>query len=250
MTTNPTNLTGIILAGGRGTRLQPLTNNLNKHLIPIADLPMILYPIHSLTTLGIRDLIIVTNSEYVPAFQSALAHIPDQFNLNSFRIIPQPEPRGVADALMQAEPHINTPTCVMLGDQLLGSTLHTAHQAFLGNPDQSLILLKQVSDPARYGIATLNTNHQLVDITEKPTQPQSDLAIAGIYFYPPTIFPLCRTLKPSSRGELEISDLNATLLKQGKIHHTSLQGWWADVGTFDSLDYARQMVARHGFNND
>ncbi|QQE13191.1 NTP transferase domain-containing protein [Planctomycetota bacterium] len=240
-------LTGIILAGGQGTRLKPLTDNLNKHLLPIGPHPMIYYPLQALANLSIKRIIIVTGKEHIPAFQDALKDAPEQLGFSQLDFIPQDKPAGIADALLQVESHVQGRLCVMLGDQLLGSNIAHAANAFLTQHSGALVFIKQVPDPSRFGVAQIQ-NNKLINIEEKPVNPKSNLAVAGIYFFDESVFKICKSIQPSIRGEYEITDVNNHYIKQGKMNFVTLEDWWADVGTFESLDYARQMVQSQGIN--
>ncbi|MGE5048837.1 MAG: sugar phosphate nucleotidyltransferase [Deltaproteobacteria bacterium] len=231
---------GIILAGGTGSRLFPLTKVTNKHLLPVGREPMIFHPVHKLTEAGIDEILIVTGVE----------HMGDVVNLLGsgkafgcrFTYKVQDEAGGIAQALGLAENFAgNHPLCVILGDNIFEDPIAPFVKAFRKQERGARLLLKQVHDPQRYGVAEIDGS-RVVRIVEKPKKPKSDLAVVGIYFYDAHVFDIIRTLKPSARGELEITDVNNHYLTAGTLQCDRLSGWWTDAGTFESLALANELV--------
>lgn len=251
---------GIVLAGGAGSRLRPLTDRVNKHLLPIAGRPMIHYPLAKLVEAGIEDALVVTGREHVEAFRAALGD-GSELGLRSLGFAGQDGPRGVADALRQGEAFAEAgPVCVILGDQLFETSLRSHVACFSGKG--AVVLLHPTDEPQRFGIARFD-GETLVEIIEKPapgsflSSPVSEsaksgihrpssaceyLAVTGIYFYDETVFDICRDLRPSARGELEITDVNNAYLRRGELDWRALDGWWIDVGTHESLAAADKML--------
>ncbi len=231
---------GIILAGGTGSRLFPLTKVTNKHLLPVGREPMIFHPVKKLTEAGIDEILIVTGVE----------HMGDVVNLLGsgkafgcrFTYKVQDEAGGIAQALGLAENFAgSSPMCVILGDNIFQDRIAPFVKAFEKQERGARLLLKQVHDPQRYGVAEIDGS-RVVRIVEKPKKPKSDLAVVGIYFYDAQVFDIIRTLKPSARGELEITDVNNHYLAAGTLQCDRLSGWWTDAGTFESLAAANEMV--------
>ena len=240
---------GIILAGGLGSRLLPLTKITNKHLLPIFNKPMIYYPIETLVKAGIRDILIVTGGNNAGDFLKLLGN-GKEFGLKHINYTYQEGEGGIAEALGLAEYFCGQEKfCVMLGDNIIEKNIISAVREFENQPNGAKILLKEVSDPQRFGVPILK-NNQILKIEEKPSHPQSSYAVTGIYFYDPTVFDIIRPLKPSNRGELEITDVNNAYIKQGTMTWSTLEGWWTDAGQFDSLLLANQLVSKTGANND
>jgi len=238
---------GIILAGGLGTRLYPLTRITNKHLLPVYDKPMIYYPIQTLVNAGIYDILLVTGGNSAGEFLRLLANGRD-FGLKHINYTYQEGEGGIADALKLAEYFAdNHKLCVILGDNIIEKNIIAAVEAFKKQPEGAKILLKEVPDPHRFGVATIEDN-RLVKITEKPQKPDSSYAITGIYMYDSRVFDIIHTLKPSERGELEITDVNNDYIEKGTMTYDFLDGWWTDAGTFDSLLRASHLVAETGAN--
>ena len=238
---------GIILAGGLGTRLYPLTRITNKHLLPVYDKPMIYYPIQALVNAGIYDILLVTGGNSAGEFLRLLANGRD-FGLKHINYTYQEGEGGIADALKLAEYFAdNHKLCVILGDNIIEKNIIAAVEAFKKQPEGAKILLKEVPDPHRFGVATIEDN-RLVKITEKPQKPDSSYAITGIYMYDSRVFDIIHTLKPSERGELEITDVNNDYIEKGTMTYDFLDGWWTDAGTFDSLLRASHLVAETGAN--
>jgi glucose-1-phosphate thymidylyltransferase len=234
---------GIILAGGKGTRLYPLTKITNKHLLPIYDKPMIFYPIQALVDAGIRDILIVTGGNYAGDFLQLLGN-GKQFGLTSLNYTYQEGEGGIADALSLAEHFADgSKTCVILGDNIIEKSIKDAVDEFRKQESGARILLKEVHDAERFGVAEIHNDH-VVNIEEKPKQPKSNYAVTGIYLYDATVFDKVKTLEPSARGELEITDVNNAYIREASMTFSFLDGWWTDAGTFDSLLRAATLVSQ------
>jgi glucose-1-phosphate thymidylyltransferase len=238
---------GVILAGGLGTRLFPLTKITNKHLLPVYDRPMIYYPIQTLVNAGIDDIMIVTGGRKSGDFLSLLGNGKD-FGLKHLNYTYQEGEGGIAEALGLAEHWAKgEPIAVVLGDNLIENNIRKAVADFRAQGRGAKILLKEVHDPHRFGVATLAGN-KVVKIVEKPKQPETNLAVIGIYMYDSRVWEIIKTLVPSDRGELEITDVNNWYIKDGSMTSEKLVGWWTDAGTFESLHHAAQLVAQGGAN--
>jgi glucose-1-phosphate thymidylyltransferase len=234
---------GIVLAGGTGSRLFPLTKITNKHLLPIYDRPMIYYPIQTLVDAGIRDILIVTGGRNSGDFLRLLAN-GKQFGLEHINYTYQEGEGGIADALALARHFADgQKTCVILGDNIIEGNIRKAVEQFTAQPEGAHILLKEVQDAERFGVAEV-AGGRIVGIEEKPQRPKSNYAVTGIYMYDPTVFDKIRTLVPSNRGELEITDVNNAYIDEGTMSFSFLDGWWTDAGTFDSLLRAANLVAQ------
>jgi len=234
---------GVILAGGTGTRLRPLTLTTNKHLLTVHDRPMIHFPIACMVGAGVRDVMIVTNEEYVAEFRRVLGD-GKALGLERLTFGGQRGAGGIADALRQAEGFASGgKVCVILGDNLIGGSIRGAAERFREQPAGARVLLKKVADARRYGVAELDKSGRIRHIHEKPQTPPSDLAVTGFYFYPPDVFDIIRTLKPSARGELEITDVNNVYATRGTLEHELLVCWWTDAGTHESLAEAARLVS-------
>ncbi len=232
---------GMVLAGGTGSRLAPLTRVTNKHLLPVYDRPMIYYPLQSLVDAGIRDIMIVTGGSNAGDFLRLLKNGKD-FGLQQINFAYQEGEGGIADALRLAEPFARgEKICVILGDNIVEGSLREAKEAFERQDLGAKILLKEVGSPQRFGCPVFKED-RIVAIEEKPKNPQSSYAVIGVYFYDWTIFNRIRTLKPSGRGEYEITDINNSYLSESQLTHEFLQGWWTDAGTFESLWQANNLV--------
>ena len=233
---------GVILAGGLGSRLRPLTKVTNKHLLPIYDKPMIYYPIETLVKAGIRDIMIVTGGNSAGDFLRLLGNGSD-FGLKDIYYTYQEGEGGIADALKLCEHFAeNERIAVILGDNILQDDISPYVRAFEAQSSGARILLKRVDDPERFGVPELD-GERIVRIEEKPDTPKSDYAVTGIYMYDSRVFDFCRDLKPSSRGELEITDVNNAYIDAGDMYYDVLDGWWTDAGQFESLYRATQLVA-------
>jgi glucose-1-phosphate thymidylyltransferase len=234
---------GIVLAGGTGSRLFPLTKITNKHLLPIYDRPMIYFPIQTLVDAGIRDILIVTGGRNSGDFLRLLAN-GKQFGLNHINYTYQEGEGGIADALALAEHFADgQKICVVLGDNLIEGSIREAADCFRAQESGAHILLKEVVDAERFGVAEVEGN-RIVGIEEKPKLPKSSYAVTGIYMYDTTVFDKIRTLVPSGRGELEITDVNNAYIEEGAMTFSFLDGWWTDAGTFESLLRAGNLVAQ------
>jgi glucose-1-phosphate thymidylyltransferase len=238
---------GVVLAGGTGSRLSPLTKITNKHLLPVYDRPMIYYPIETLVDAGIRDILIVTGGRNAGDFLRLLAN-GKQFGLNHINYTYQEGEGGIADALALAEHFADgNKICVILGDNIIEGSIRQAVDEFRRQAAGARILLKEVPDAERFGVAEL-ANGRIVGIEEKPARPKSNYAVTGIYLYDATVFDKIRTLVPSKRGELEITDVNNAYIRESSMTFSFLEGWWTDAGTFDSLlraaNLAQATVAR------
>jgi glucose-1-phosphate thymidylyltransferase len=232
---------GVVLAGGTGSRLYPLTRVTNKHLLPIYDKPMIYYPLQILVDAGIDDILIVTGGSSAGDFLRLLRNGKD-FGLHQLNFAYQEGEAGIADALRLAEHFAGEQKlCVILGDNIIEGDIRQAAQQFEKQERGARILLKEVPDPERFGVPVLE-NGKIVRIEEKPKVPGSSYAVTGIYFYDWTVFDRIRNLKPSGRKEYEITDVNNSYLRDGQLAHDILKGWWTDAGTFESLWRASNMV--------
>ena len=240
---------GIILAGGLGSRLSPLTRITNKHLLPVFDKPMIYYPLQTLVNAGIRDILIVTGGNNAGDFLRLLGNGKKDFGLDHINYTYQEGEGGIAAALSLAEFFADQePICVVLGDNIIEKNINNAVKEFRKQKGGAKILLKEVPDPERFGVVRLKDD-KVVEILEKPKNPPSALAVVGIYMFDNTVFEIIKTLKPSGRGELEITDVNNAYIKRGTMTFEILEGWWTDAGTFESLLRASNMVAKTGANN-
>jgi glucose-1-phosphate thymidylyltransferase len=235
-------LRGIVLAGGTGSRLMPLTKVTNKHLLPIGQKPMIYYPIEKLTSIGIREILIVTGIEHMGDVVSLLGS-GKQFGCH-FTYKVQDEAGGIAQALGLAENFSQKqPVVVILGDNVFEDNLKDYADRFISQKTGARVILKQVSKPERFGVALLYDD-KIISIEEKPKKPKSDYAIIGIYFYDASVFDIIRELKPSARGEFEITDVNNAYIAKNQLAYDILEGWWTDAGTFESLDRANALVVK------
>lgn len=238
---------GVVLAGGLGTRLLPLTKVTNKHLLPVYDRPMVYYPIQALVNAGITEVMLVTGGNSAGDFLRLLGN-GRQHGLKHLAYTYQEGEGGIADALRMAEHFADGQAiCVILGDNIIERTLLGAAQAFRDQQVGAKILLKEVKDPQRFGVPVLEGN-RVIRIDEKPKNPGSPYAVTGIYFYDAQVFDIIKTLKPSGRGELEITDVNNAYIQKGQLSWDILDGWWTDAGTIESLFAANQLVARTGAN--
>ncbi len=234
---------GVVLAGGTGSRLFPLTKITNKHLLPIYDRPMIYYPIQTLVDAGIRDILIVTGGRNSGDFLRLLAN-GKHFGLNHINYTYQEGEGGIADALGLAEHFADgQKVCVILGDNIIEGNIRAAAERFRNQPCGAHILLKEVADAERFGVAEV-ADGRIIGIEEKPQAPKSNYAVTGFYMYDSSVFEKIKTLVPSSRGELEITDVNNAYIREGTMSFSFLEGWWTDAGTFDSLLRAANLVAK------
>jgi glucose-1-phosphate thymidylyltransferase len=238
---------GVILAGGLGMRLFPLTKITNKHLLPIYNKPMIYYPLTTLINAGIDDILIVTGGNNAGDFLKLLGN-GKEFGLKHINYTYQEGEGGIAEALKLAEFFADgEKICVVLGDNLIEKNITGAVKAFETQKEGAKILLKDVPDPQRFGVPEI-VGDRIVRIQEKPQTPTSKYAVIGIYLYDYAVFDIVKTLKPSARGELEITDVNNEYIARGTMTYDILEGWWSDAGTFDSLLLASTLVAESGAN--
>lgn len=239
---------GIVLAGGLGSRLNPLTKVTNKHLLPVYNQPMIYYPINTLINAGIDDIMIVTGGNSAGDFLKLLGN-GKEFGLKHLNYTYQEGEGGIADALSLVEHFADDePICVVLGDNIIEGNIRAAAEDYRKQGKGAKILLKKVHDPQRFGVPEIDGD-KVLQIEEKPTNPKSDFAVIGIYFYDSTVFEIIKTLVPSNRGELEITDVNNHYINRGEMTWNALEGWWTDAGTFESLLHATNLVAETGANN-
>ncbi len=232
---------GIILAGGTGSRLYPLTKVTNKHLLPIGEKPMIYYPIDRLLECGIEEILIVTGTDHMGDVVSLLGSGKDFGCRFTYKV--QDEAGGIAQALSLAENFVgDDDMIVILGDNIFQTSLQPAAEQYPGSGAQ--ILIKQVPDPTRYGVPELQGD-KIIGIEEKPDDPKSEFCVTGIYFYDHKVFDIIHTLKPSGRGELEITDVNNEYIRQNAMRYSVLDGWWTDAGTHSSYRVANQYVSEH-----
>ena len=234
---------GIVLAGGLGTRLLPLTKVTNKHLLPIYNKPMIYYPIETLVNAGIREILIVTGGNSAGEFLRLLGN-GKEFGLKHINYTYQEGEGGIAEALGLAE-HFSDgeAVVVILGDNIIEDDISEAVGNFKKQGSGAKILLKEVKDPERFGVAEIEGD-RILNIEEKPRQPKSNYAVTGIYMYDAKVFDIIKTLRPSDRGELEITDVNNAYIQKGEMTFEKLTGWWTDAGTFDSLVRANELVIK------
>ncbi|HVQ40022.1 MAG TPA: sugar phosphate nucleotidyltransferase [Pyrinomonadaceae bacterium] len=238
---------GVVLAGGLGSRLRPLTSVTNKHLLPVYDQPMIYYPIQALVNAGITDIMVVTGGNSAGDFLKLLGN-GKAFGLKHINYTYQEGEGGIAEALSLVE-HFGAgdPVCVVLGDNIIEGNISAAVRAYRHQGKGAKIILKKVPDPHRFGVPELD-GKRVVRIEEKPESPKSDYAVIGIYMYDGEVYDIIRTLKPSGRGELEITDVNNAYIERDEMTWEELDGWWTDAGTFESLLHASNLVAETGAN--
>lgn len=235
---------GVVLAGGTGSRLFPLTKVTNKHLLPIGEVPMIYHPIRKMRQIGIEEICIVTGVDHMGDVVNLLGSGKDFGCRFTYKV--QDEAGGIAQALALAENFTGaSPICVILGDNIFEDALSEQAKRYSEQRTGARVLLKQVHDPHRFGVAEVQGD-KIISIEEKPKNPKSDMAVTGVYFYDAHVFEIIRTLKPSARGELEITDVNNAYLKNGALYFDTLKGFWTDAGTFDSLMRANELVLTTG----
>ena len=238
---------GVVLAGGLGSRLRPLTAVTNKHLLPVYDRPMIYYPIQTLVNAGITDIMIVTGGNSAGDFLKLLGN-GKAFGLKHLNYTYQEGEGGIAEALSLVEHFAaKEAICVVLGDNIIEGNVAEAVRAYREQAKGAKIILKKVPDPERFGVPELG-GKKVLNIEEKPSQPKSEYAVIGIYMYDGEVFDIIRTLKPSGRGELEITDVNNAYIQREEMTWEELGGWWTDAGTFESLLRASNLVAETGAN--
>lgn len=239
---------GVVLAGGLGSRLRPLTSVTNKHLLPVFDQPMIYYPIQTLVNAGINDIMIVTGGNSAGDFLKLLGN-GKAFGLKHLNYTYQEGEGGIAAALSLVEHFAaGQPVCVVLGDNIIEGNIRQAADSYREQGKGAKILLKTVPDPQRFGVPELD-GKQVLRIEEKPEHPKSEYAVIGIYMYDARVFEIIKTLRPSGRGELEITDVNNAYIERGEMTWDELDGWWSDAGTFESLLHASNLVAQTGANH-
>jgi len=232
---------GVVLAGGLGTRLAPLTRVTNKHLLPVYRKPMIYYPIEKLVKAGLQEIMVVTGGPFAGDFLKLLGN-GREFGLKEVHYTYQEGEGGIAEALGLTENFVEGDrVCVILGDNLFSAPIGRGLEEFMKQKSGAKIFLKEVEDPERFGVAELKGKN-VVGIEEKPKKPKSTYAVTGIYMYDNEVFSIVKTLKPSGRGELEITDVNNAYVKKGTLTYEVLEGWWTDAGTFDSLYRANKLV--------
>jgi glucose-1-phosphate thymidylyltransferase len=238
---------GVVLAGGTGSRLNPLTRVTNKHLLPIYDKPMVYYPIQTLVNAGIQEILLVTGGKNAGEFLRLLGN-GWEFGLKHLNYTYQEGEGGIAEALSLAEYFADgEPICVVLGDNIIENNICSAVEDFKKQEKGAKILLKEVTDADRFGVAEIRGDH-VIGIEEKPRAPKSNYAVIGVYLYDSSVFQKIRRLKPSGRGELEITDVNNFYVQEGSLTYEVLYGWWTDAGTFESLLRANNLVAGTGAN--
>ncbi len=232
---------GVILAGGLGTRLSPLTLVTNKHLLPVYRKPMIYYPLEKLVRAGLREIMIVTGGPFAGDFLKLLGN-GKRFGLQDLHYTYQEGEGGIAQALSLTEHFVEGDrVCVILGDNIFSAGIEGGLRAFLRQKRGARLFLKEVDDPRRFGVAEI-VGKKVKRIVEKPARPPSRYAVTGIYMYDNEVFSIVKTLKPSGRGELEITDVNNAYIRRGTLGYEVLDGWWTDAGTFDSLLRANRLV--------
>jgi glucose-1-phosphate thymidylyltransferase len=238
---------GVVLAGGLGTRLRPLTAVTNKHLLPVYNQPMIYYPIQTLVNAGISDIMVVTGGNSAGDFLKLLGN-GKAFGLKDLHYTYQEGEGGIAEALSLVEHFAaGDPVCVVLGDNIIEGNIRDAVRAYRHQGGGAKIILKHVPEPQRFGVPELE-GRNVIRIEEKPERPKSQYAVIGIYMYDSDVYNIIRTLKPSDRGELEITDVNNAYIERGEMTWEELEGWWTDAGTFESLLRASNLVAESGAN--
>jgi glucose-1-phosphate thymidylyltransferase len=238
---------GVVLAGGSGSRLRPLTSVTNKHLLPVFNQPMIYFPIQTLVNAGITDIMIVTGGNSAGDFLKLLGN-GKAFGLKHLNYAYQEGEGGIAEALSLVEHFAaRDSVCVVLGDNIIEGNISAAVASYRERGRGARIILKRVPDPERFGVPELR-ERSVVRIDEKPTEPKSEYAVIGIYLYDHEVFDIIRTLQPSGRGELEITDVNNAYIQRNEMTWEELDGWWTDAGTFESLLRASNLVAETGAN--
>jgi glucose-1-phosphate thymidylyltransferase len=231
---------GVILAGGKGTRLGELTKVTNKHLLPVGAVPMVYHPLMKMTGAGVQEILLVSGTDHMGDFVELLGSGKRFGCTLTYKV--QDEAGGIAQALGLAEHFCTNSRCiVILGDNIFHDPLEPMLAESSLFPDHAWVGLKRVPDPGRYGVAEMK-GRQVVSLEEKPARPRSDHAVVGIYIYPSDVFEVIKTLKPSGRGELEITDVNRYYLEQGRLGYSVLDGYWTDAGTLDSLAHANALV--------
>jgi glucose-1-phosphate thymidylyltransferase len=239
MVGDKTKMKGIILAGGKGTRLWPITAATNKHLVPVGNLPMIEYPLATLSQIGVDSISVVTGGEH---FQDVARYLSEVHPKIKFSYHAQREAGGIAQALSLAEQFVkDSRIAVILGDNVFEDDFSKASEYFQASGHGAMVFLKRVSDPKRFGVAEIRAG-KLIGIEEKPKNPKTDLAVTGLYFYDSSVFQRIKNLKPSARGELEVTDLNKSYLEDRKLGYEMVAGFWSDAGTYESREVCEKFV--------
>jgi glucose-1-phosphate thymidylyltransferase len=234
---------GVVLAGGLGSRLFPLTRVTNKHLLPVYDKPMIFYPIQTLVEAGITEIMIVTGGNNAGEFLRLFGN-GEEFGLEEIHYTYQKREGGIAEALSLTKHFVGDKNVVViLGDNFIQGSIRGAVDAFRNQKTGSRIFLKDVPNPSDFGVAEIQDG-KVINIIEKPKDPKTNLAVIGIYMYDNQVFDICQTLKPSKRGELEITDVNNEYIRRGLMQYSVLDGWWADCGSFEALFRSNMLVAK------
>jgi len=235
-------LMGVVLAGGTGSRLRPLTKVTNKHLLPVGKKPMIYHPIEKLLGAGIDEILIVTGIEHMGDVVNLLGSGKDFGCRFTFKV--QDQAGGIAQALDLAENFARGERIVViLGDNIFQANLKKYTDKYRRQKNGARILLKEVDKPERFGVAETKGS-KIINIEEKPSRPKTNLAVTGIYFYDAAVFDIIKTLKPSARGELEVTDVNNAYISSGQMEYDILEGWWSDAGTFESLSFVNKLVIK------
>ncbi len=235
-------LKGVVLAGGTGSRLKPLTKVTNKHLLGIGQKPMIYYPIEKLTSIGIDQILIITGLEHMGDVVSLLGSGKEFGCQFTYKV--QDEAGGIAQALGLAEDFAGGQSlAVILADNIFEDSLKEYAERFIAQKQGARLLLKEVRDPQRFGVAEISDS-KIIAIEEKPEKPKTNYAVTGIYFYDAVVFNIIKILKPSARGELEVTDINNAYIVKGQLEYDILEGWWTDAGTFESLNRANELVIK------
>jgi glucose-1-phosphate thymidylyltransferase len=233
---------GVVLAGGTGSRLMPLTKVTNKHLLAVGQKPMIYYPVEKLVSAGIEEILIVTGIDHMGDVVNLLGSGKDFSCRFTYKV--QDAAGGIAHALALAENFTGSSSIItILGDNIFQASLKPYLQKFISQKKGARVLLKEVSDPQRFGVAEISDD-KVIKISEKPKKPKTNYAVTGIYFYDNSIFDIISTLKPSGRNELEITDVNNTYIGRNQLQYDILTGWWTDAGTFESLNKANELVIK------
>lgn len=238
----PVDMRGVLLAGGLGTRLKPMTRIVNKHLLPVYDRPMVYYPLDSLRDAGVREVCVVLGGREPDEFRELLGDGKD-WGFTRFEYALQKGEGGIADAFRCARDFVGgAPACVILGDNIIQDRLNGWARAFLASEHEAMVFLSPVNDPERFGVPEFGTDGRITRIDEKPAVPGSNFAVVGVYFYRPSVFSVIDTLRPSARGELEITDVNNYFARRGVLGHAELKGFWGDAGTIEGLFRASALV--------
>ncbi len=233
---------GVVLAGGTGSRLMPLTKVTNKHLLAVGKKPMIYYPVEKLVSAGVEEILIVTGVDHMGDVVNLLGSGKDFSCRFTYKV--QDAAGGIAQALALAEGFAkNSGLVAILGDNIFKASLKPYLQKFTAQKKGARVLLKEVENPQRFGVAEIS-NNKVLSITEKPKKPKTNYAVTGIYFYDNSVFDIIKTLKPSGRGELEITDVNNAYISRNQLEYDILADWWTDAGTFESLTIANELVVK------